>query len=248
MDTLELKREQFRLAHKIILRDDFSIVNQESNLVRKTPLGLLLRDPQVEYTVKKIAGIDTLPILPNKLLACVVVCEFPSLKVLEQKSYILHDPLPFKPGYSAYRDMPAMIEAYNLLENEPDVILVKGEGILHPRKIGIASHLGLMLNKPTIGITPKLNLGKVELGKIMFHNEICGFEVKTREHANPVYVSPGHLITLGSTLNIVAKTIVYPHKLPEPLHLVHKMMKKRVKGERKESATEKQEERKEEQP
>lgn len=204
MDTLELKKEQFRLAHKIILRDDFS-------------------------TVKKIAGIDTLPILPNKLLACVVVCEFPSLKVLEQKSYILHDPLPFKPGYSAYRDMPAMIEAYNLLELEPDVILVKGEGILHPRNMGVASQLGLMLNKSTIGITPKLNLGKVEQGKIIFKNEICGFEVKTREHANPVYISPGQLITLGSTLNIVAKTIVYPHKLPEPLHLVHKLMKRSVK-------------------
>ncbi len=207
MDTLELKREQLRLAPKIILRDGFD-------------------------SVKTIAGIDTLPILPNQLLACVVVCEFPSLKVLEQKSYILHDPLPFKPGYSAYRDMPAMIEAYNLLEQEPDVILVKGEGILHLRKIGVASQLGLMLNKPTIGITPKLNLGKVEQGKIIFQNEICGFEVKTREHANPVYVSPGHLITLGSTLNIVAKTIVYPHKLPEPLHLAHKMMKKRGKGKK----------------
>ncbi|MBI4980348.1 endonuclease V [Candidatus Woesearchaeota archaeon] len=219
METLELKKEQLRLAHKIILRDGFS-------------------------TVKKIAGIDTLPISPNQLLACVVVCEFPSLKVIEQKSYVLHDPLPFKPGYSAYRDMPAMIEAYNLLENEPDVILVKGEGILHPRKMGVASHLGLMLNKPTIGITPNLNLGKVELGKIIFHNEICGFEVKTREHANPVYVTPGHLITLGSALNIVAKTIVYPHKLPEPLHLVHKLMKRRVRGEKREDAKETQEENK----
>ncbi len=205
MDTLELKREQFRLAHKIILRDGFS-------------------------TVKKIAGIDTLPIPPNQLLACVVVCEFPSLKIIEQKTYLLHDPLPYQPGFQAYRDMPAMIEAYNLLEQEPDVILVKGEGILHPRKMGVASQLGLMLNKSTIGITPKLNMGKVEQGKIFFNNEICGFKVKTREHANPVYVSPGHLITLGSTLNIVAKTIVYPHKLPEPLHLAHKIMRKKVKG------------------
>lgn len=205
MDTLELKKEQFRLAHKIILRDDFSIV-------------------------KKIAGIDTLPIPPNQLLAGVIVCEFPSLKIIEQKTYLLHDPLPYQPGFQAYRDMPAMIEAYNLLEQEPDVILVKGEGILHPRKMGVASQLGLMLNKSTIGITPKLNLGKVEQGKIFFNNEICGFEVKTREHANPVYVSPGHLVSLGSALDIVSKTIVYPHKLPEPLHLAHKMMRKKVKG------------------
>ncbi|MEK6846495.1 MAG: endonuclease V, partial [Nanoarchaeota archaeon] len=170
--------------------------------------------------------------LPNKLLACVVVCEFPSLKVLEQKTYLLHDPLPYQPGFRAYREMPAMIEAYNLLEQEPDVILVKGEGILHPRRLGIASHLGLSLNKPTIGVSQNLVLGKLEQGKIFFNNEICGFEVKTREYANPVYVTPGHLITLGSVLNIVAKTIVFPHKMPEPLHLAHKLMRKSVKGEK----------------
>lgn len=210
MDTLELKREQSRLAPKLILRDGFG-------------------------SVKTIAGIDTLPCGNNQnhqLLAAVVVCEFPSLKVIEQKTYLLHDPLPYQPGFQAYRDMPAMIEAYNLLEQEPDVILVKGEGILHPQRLGLASHLGLSLNKPTIGVSQNFCLGKLEQGKIFFNNEICGFEVKTREHANPVYVSPGHLITLGSALNIVSKTIVYPHKLPEPLHLAHKVLRKMGKGKK----------------
>jgi len=204
MDTFDLRREQQRLAPKIILRDGFE-------------------------QIKTIAGIDTQVVDKNKLLACVVVCEYPSLKVLETKTYLLHDPLPYKPGFSAYREMPAMIEAFNKLENEPDVLLVKGEGILHPRRIGLASHLGLNLNQATVGITQNLTLGKVEQGKIIFDNEICGFEITTREHANLVYVSPGHLITLGSTLDLVTKTIRYPHKLPEPLHLAHKFMRKGVK-------------------
>jgi deoxyribonuclease V len=201
MDTFELRREQQRLAPKIVLRDGFE-------------------------QIKTIAGIDTQVIDKNKLLACIVVCEYPSLKVLETKTYVLNDPLPYKPGFSAYREMPAMIEAFNKLETEPDVLFVRGEGILHPRKIGLASHLGLSLNQPTLGITQNLTLGKIEQGKIIFDNEICGFEITTREHANPVYLSPGHLITLGSALDLVSKTIRYPHKLPEPLHLAHKMMRK----------------------
>lgn len=206
MDTLELRREQQRLSQKVVLRDEFE-------------------------QVKTIAGIDT-QIVGNKLLACVVVCEFPSMKILETQTYTLNNPLPYKPGFQAYREMPAMIEAFNKLEQEPDVLLVEGEGILHPRKIGLASHLGLSLHQPTIGITQNLPLGKVQEGKILFDNEVCGFEINTREHANPIYISPGHLITLGSALDLITKTIRYPHKLPEPLHLAHKILRKSL-GEKK---------------
>jgi deoxyribonuclease V len=207
MDSFDLFKEQQRLAPRIQLNDGFT-------------------------SVKKIAGIDTFAPDKHTLLAQVVVCEFPSFKIIEQKSYTLHDPLLYRPGFSAYREMPAMIEAYNLLDEEPDVIIVKGEGILHPRRIGLASHLGLILNKPTIGVLASLPYGKVEKGKIFFNQEICGFEVITREHANPVYISPGHLVTLGSALNLISKSIKFPHKLPEPLHLAHKLRKRMNKQKR----------------
>lgn len=204
MDLFNLKREQLRLASKIHLNDNFS-------------------------KIKTIGGVDCL-VMDDKLIACVVVCEFPSLKLLEKKSYVLDNPLPYKPGFLAYREMPAMIEAYNLLEKEPDILLVKGAGTLHPRKIGIASHLGLALNIPTIGVQDKLPMGNVEKGKIYVQRELFGFEIKTREHANPVHVSPGHLISLGSVLNTFPKTIIFPHKMPEPLHLAHKIARKRARG------------------
>ena len=206
MDTFELKKEQLRLAPKIELRDNFS-------------------------KIKTIAGVDSV-FYENKLLACVVVCEYPSMKLIEKQTYILNDPLPYRPGFLAYREMPAMIEAINQLENDPDLILVNGSGIAHPRKIGIASHLGLSLNKSTIGITEKLLFGRVENSKIIAFNEIVGFEVKTREHSRPIYVSPGNQVTLGSTINIIKEAINYPHKMPEPLHLAHKIAKKKVKGMR----------------
>lgn len=200
MDVLELKKEQLKLAPRVITNDGFT-------------------------KLKTIGGALTFPV-NNKLLGVVIVCEFPSFKILEKQTYLLDDPLPNLPGYTAYREMPALIEAYNKLEQEPDLLLVSGPGIAHPRKLGLASHLGLALNQPTMGLTRNLPFGKIEQGKIILHNEIVGFELKTREYANPVYASLGHLISLGSTLKITAECIFPPHKMPEPLHLARKVAKK----------------------
>lgn len=200
MDIFELKKEQQKLVSKIVLRDAFT-------------------------KIKTIGGAECLS-LGDKLLASVVVCEYPSMKVLEHKTYLLFDPLPYRPEYEAYREMPALIEAYNLLEQEPDLLLVKGSGIAHPRGIGVASHLGLALNKSTIGISNKLSLGTVRGGKIIIGTNLVGFVIKTRKHSNPVYASPGHLVSLGTVLSVVQECIRYPHKLPEPLHLSHKLAKK----------------------
>ncbi|MBI2146444.1 endonuclease V [Candidatus Woesearchaeota archaeon] len=207
MDLFELKREQLKLAPKVVLRDGFS-------------------------TCKTIAGIDCVTI-GHKILAGVVVCDASSFALLEKKTYLLNNPLPYQPGFEAYREMPAMIEAYNQLEQEPDIIIVRGAGIAHPRKLGIATHLGLALNKPTIGVAENLLAGRVEKGKIILDNEVVGFEIKTREHANPLYISPGHLMALGTVLNLIPKMIRYPHKMPEPLHLAHKMARQKVQEEQK---------------
>ena len=203
IDTFELKREQHKLSRKVLLRDDFD-------------------------KVKTIGGAECLAV-GNKLIAVVVVCEYPSLELIEKQSYLLDQPLPYKLGFQAYREMPAIIEAFNKLEQEPDVLLVKGMGINHPRKFGIASHLALSLNVPTIGIVAKNTTGKIEKGKIMLNGDFVGFEIRTKEHANPVYASPGSGITLGSVLDIVSKSIKFPHKLPEPMHIAHKISKKKIK-------------------
>ncbi|PIN74061.1 hypothetical protein COV20_01890 [Candidatus Woesearchaeota archaeon CG10_big_fil_rev_8_21_14_0_10_45_16] len=203
MDTLELKKEQSRLARRIQLRDTFS-------------------------DVKTIGGVECAQ-AGDKLVAVVVVCEYPSMKFLEKKSAVLHNPLPYKTGYVAYREMPAIIDAFDRLEQEPDIVLVKGLGVNHPRGLGVASHVGLALNKPTIGVTDSMLFGDLEDGRIKAHGEILGFEIRTREYAKPVYVSPGQQVTLGSALQIVQKTIQFPHKMPEPLHLAHKLAKKKAK-------------------
>ncbi len=130
MDTFELRREQLKLAPKIVLNDSFK-------------------------EIKTLGGAVCLQ-MGNKLLACIVVCEFPSFKVKEQKTYVLDNPLPYRPGFTAYREMPAIIEAFNQLDEEPDILLVKGAGVLHQHNMGVASHLGLALNMSTIGVQDKV--------------------------------------------------------------------------------------------
>jgi len=203
MDILELKKEQYKLAEKIVIQDTFN-------------------------KIKTIGGIDCLA-FQNKIIAGVVVCEFPSMKIIEFKTAEIPDPLPYIPNYQAYREMPAMIEAFNQLDVEPDILLVDGCGILHPRKCGMASHLGLALNKSTIGVSQKLTVGRKENSKIYLGYDLVGFEVVTKEHANPLYVSPGHLVSLGTALKTIQQSILPPHKLPEPIHLANKMIKKEIK-------------------
>jgi len=197
---MELKREQMKLAHRVSLQDKFA-------------------------QIKTVGGAECQP-LGNKLLACLVVCEYPSFLIKEEKTYLLDLPLPYVPGFTTFREMPALLEAFNQLEEEPDLLLVKGEGILHPRRLGLASHLGLALNVSTIGVQDKLNFGTVQEGNIIVQGEVLGFECKTKEHSNPLFVSPGHNISAQTMLDLVRKMIVYPHKLPEPLHLAHKLGRK----------------------
>ncbi len=206
MDLYELKKEQYRLAQKVILKDGFT-------------------------KIKTIGGVDCAQ-TRDKVVACAVVCEFPSMKLIEKQTFVLPDPLPYRPEFLAYREMPAVIEAFNKLENEPDLVLVDGSGVLHPRRFGMASHLGLSLNKPAIGLTKKSFVGRSEKGRMYLEKELAGFEIKTTEYANPLYVSPGHLVSLGTTLKVIQQSIKLPHKLPEPLHLAHRFAKKEMEKEK----------------
>jgi len=200
MDLFEFKREQQRLATRVQVEDGFS-------------------------TVTKVGGAACVVVGKN-LLACVVVCELPSFTVVDKAFYLLHDPLPFQAGFSAYREMPALIEAYNQLSIEPDVLFVEGEGVAHPRGLGMASHLGVVLRVPTIGVADRLHCGQVVEGKVMVLGEVRGFEIVTREFAKPVYVSPGNMVSLEMSRKLVIEMMVQPHKMPEPIHLANKLARK----------------------
>ncbi|MBI5398199.1 endonuclease V [Candidatus Woesearchaeota archaeon] len=195
MRITELKKEQIRLAKKVTTKDEFA-------------------------EIKRIAGCDQ-AFVGNQVISAVVVLTFPALEVLEKKFGVADAPIPYVPGFRSYREAPAVVEAFGKLKEKPDMLLCDAHGILHERRIGMASHLGILLDVPTIGISTNLLVGEVRDDKIYVENELRGMLLKTKEYAKPIYVSPGHRVSLKSAVEIVQKCLT-GHKLPEPIHQAHK--------------------------
>lgn len=209
IDFNKLKEEQLNLSKKVILKDSFD-------------------------KLELIGGVDQ---AYNKdyIISAIVICNYNAMEVKEKVFAVLKIKVPYTPGFLAYREGPAISESYAKLKNKPDIIIFDGNGILHPRRCGLASHMGILLDQVSIGIAKQLLVGKLKGNIVYFDKEARGELVFTREHSKPVYVSPGHKITLKTSIEIVKNCLRFPHKLPEPLHLAHRyaneLMEKIAKGE-----------------
>jgi deoxyribonuclease V len=178
--------------------------------------------------IKTIAGIDcAYDTLREKIGAVVVVCRLPTFQVIETASDIRHSAIPYVPGFLNYREAPVCLRAFRKLLHPPDVTLLDGNGIAHPRKMGLASYVGLIMDISTIGCAKNpffpYSMPEDKTGSYTdFQNhteETVGVCIRTREKVKPVFVSPGHRITLSQARKIViacSKT-----RIPEPLRLAH---------------------------
>ena len=158
----------------------------------------------------------------TKIVSVVVVLDS-NLNLVDKASHIEDVQLPYIPGYLFFREGPAVMSAYNKLATKPDVLMVDENGILHPQRCGMASHIGVALGIPTIGVAKNKLLGTVEGGMVTVDGSILGAEVRTRDYSKPLYVSPGHKVSLTTSIELVKRSIRYPHKLPEPLHMAHRL-------------------------
>ncbi|HLF54175.1 MAG TPA: endonuclease V [Candidatus Nanoarchaeia archaeon] len=171
--------------------------------------------------IKYIAGFDA-TYFGNKCVCSAVVLDFKTLQVVEKKFLVTKTPMNYVPGFLAFREGPPICQAYFDLEHEPDVLMVDGHGIAHPMKCGLATFVGVELSKPCIGIAKSLLVGEEKDGQILLDGEIVGKTVKTKEHANALFVSPGNFISIETAAEIVKKCVIPPHKMPEPLHAAHR--------------------------
>ncbi len=178
--------------------------------------------------VKKIAGFDV-TYDGDQAVCAGVVLDAKTMKVLEVKHIVTKAPMNYVPGFLAFREGPPILQVYYDFENEPDVIMIDGHGIAHPRKCGLAAYIGVELVKPTIGVAKDLLDGEEQGDNIVIDGQIVAQKVSTRKHARPVIVSPGNLVTVDFAAELVKKTIIPPHKLPEPLHIAHKIANKVLK-------------------
>ncbi len=158
----------------------------------------------------------------------VVVLQYPELRVVETKIAQGRLDFPYIPGLLSFRESPLTLAACQKLTITPDLILVDGQGIAHPRRLGLASHLGLFLNTPTIGCAKSLLCGNHEAPgaepgsytEVVDRGEIIGAALRTKLRVKPVYISIGHKVDLQAAIYWVMKCC-HGYRLPEPTRLAH---------------------------
>lgn len=204
----EAKAKQRELAEKIVLEDRFD---------------------EIRY----IAGVDmAINELSGMARAAVVLFSFPDLAILEKHVYEEPVRMPYIPGLLSFRELPCVLGALEQLKQQPDLIMADGQGIAHPRRLGIASHLGLWIDTPTIGCAKSILVGKHEpVGEavgdwqpLLYSRQVIGAALRTREKVKPMYISQGHKISLESSIQYVL-ACGRGYRLPEPTRQADKLSK-----------------------
>jgi deoxyribonuclease V len=182
--------------------------------------------------VRLVAGVDvsTTRFDPERLVhAAVVLLAWPGLEVVETATAVQRAALPYIPGLLGFREVPALQEAFGRLRGRADLVMVDGHGRAHPRGLGIASHLGVVMDLPTIGVAKSVLVGKVEgdlpdeagaRAPLTWKGARIGMALRSRARANPLYLSTGHRVSLDTAVLWVERTL-RGRRLPEPTRLAH---------------------------
>jgi deoxyribonuclease V len=179
--------------------------------------------------IRTVAGVD---VSTNRFsdvgYAAIAVLQLPDWRVIEVAEARVDLPMPYIPGLLSFRELPAVLAAYRTLSAEPDLLMVDGHGRAHPRRCGIASHLGIVLDRPTIGCAKSLLVGQYdppgpEVGEqaaLCDRGEEIGRVVRTKRRTNPLFVSCGHRVSLETAVHWVLEG-ARGYRLPEPTRQAH---------------------------
>ncbi len=192
--------------------------------------------------VKTVAGVDV-GMEGEIAKAAVVVLSYPELSPLDQSLAQVPVTMPYIPGLLAFREAPAILAAYEKLTSEPDLLIFDGQGLAHPRHLGIASHVGVILDVPSIGCAKSRlwgshNESPNEAGSyahLYDGEEIIGAVVRTKTGVHPVYISIGHKIDLPTAIQFILSSC-RGYRLPEPIRFAHRAAggeKLKIEGEQK---------------
>ena len=212
----------------------------EARALQRRLAGQVVREDRFD-TIRTVAGIDLgFPRTPDGSelgRAAVVVLRWPDLDLVEER--VVEQPVtfPYIPGLLSFREAPVGLAAMASLEHRPDLLLVDGHGLAHPRRFGIASHIGLLLDLPTIGCAKSILAGRAEepgpnpgdWTPLVHRGETIGAALRTRSKVKPIYVSTGHRVSLASAIAFVSEC-GRGYRLPEPTRLADRIASRR--GER----------------
>ncbi len=183
-----------------------------------------------EYpNIKYIAGCDvSFEKNSSYGFAVVTVLGYPDLNVVEVSTNVGKSTMPYIPGLLSFREAPLLIDAFRKLKCTPDIAVYDGQGIAHPRRVGLASHMGIITNIPSIGCAKSLFIGRYEeldkkkgnYSSLVDKDELIGYALYTKDNCRPIFVSIGHKVSLSFARDFIL-SCVKNHKIPEPTRLAH---------------------------
>lgn len=188
----------------------------------------LISDTPIAFdSLTSVAGVDV-SVRRKRSRAAVVVMRYPQLETLEIARAERETSFPYIPGLLAFREGPVILDALRQLRCQPDAFIFDGMGQIHPRKLGIAAHLGLWLQRPTVGCGKTHFIGEfvepaAEKGSssdLLYRDDVIGAVLRTRAKVKPVYVSVGHLADLASAVTLILSATTR-FRLPEPVRAAH---------------------------
>jgi len=185
----------------------------------------VIRQDQLPETINYVAGVDV-AYANGVSIGVAAVLDFDSLSLVESQVARLKTQFPYIPTLLSFREVPPAFSAIRKLQTQPDVFLVDGHGIAHPYRLGFAAHLGLVIDRPTIGVAKNLLCGKTEpirnwgWAPVKDKGETIGAAVVTRPRQKPIYVSVGHRVSLKRAIDIVMRC-TQTGRIPEPIRKAH---------------------------
>ena len=212
---------------------DWDVSPSEARRIQADLAGRVdLNDAIAIDSIEIVVGVDNTYVTragKTTAGAVVVALTFPAMEIME--TVVAWQPIafPYVPGLLSFREAPAVLAACADLRVEPDIFLFDGQGYAHPRRLGLASHLGLILERPTVGCAKSRLVGEYEEPERIFgahtplvdRGEVIGAAVRTRPRHKPLFVSPGHKISVETAVDVVLACCRNGAFLPEPTRLAH---------------------------
>ncbi len=199
--------------------EDFS--TEEAKELQLSLSKKIVCEDRLPERINHVAGVDV-AYTDGQAIGAVAVLEYDTLKTVETRTSFQEVSIPYIPSFLSFREIPPAVSAINMLSVKPDVFLVDGHGLAHPRRLGFASHLGLAVDAVTIGVAKSLLCGEIvdketDGWKPITHNKsIVGAAVCTKPSVKPIYVSVGHKISLLTAIEIV-KHCTRDYRIPKPI-------------------------------
>lgn len=207
---------------------DWDVTPREAVEIQQR-LRALVRIESLRREIHAIGGADiSFNRFSETVYAGIVVLSFPDLRLIEEAGVRSTARFPYVPGLLSFREMPSVLEAWDQLKTKPDVLMLDGQGLAHPRRFGIACHAGVLLELPTIGCAKSILVGThsplpLEAGShtpLVHRGEQVGEVLRTKRNVAPVYVSVGHLIDLPSAVEVTRRA-TGKYRQPEPTRQAH---------------------------